>query len=68
MRSDIGADNASNLASGTVADARISATIARYAELPSTNELVPTTGTTGHVLDQDGHRARTGPQAVEVAT
>ena len=50
MRSDIGADNASNLASGTVADARISATIARYAELPSTNELVPTTGTTGHVL------------------
>ena len=50
VRSDIGADNASNLASGTVADARISATIARYAELPSTNELVPTTGTTGHVL------------------
>ena len=50
VRSDIGANSASNLSTGTVADARIPSGIARDTELPSSNELVPTTGTTGHVL------------------
>ena len=50
VRADIGANNASNLSSGTVANARIPAAIARDTELPSANALVPTTGTTGFVL------------------